>query len=42
MAKVRVKPGHSARTSSLAWSDNNVVSTGSRDTTILHRDIRKK
>lgn len=32
-------PGHSCRVSSLAWNDW-LLSSGSRDKTVLHRDIR--
>jgi cell division cycle 20-like protein 1 (cofactor of APC complex) len=42
MVKVRTQTGHSARTCSIAWSDSSMYSTGSRDTTILHRDARSK
>lgn len=31
--------GHTARVGSLAWN-NHILSTGSRDRTILHRDVR--
>lgn len=37
--RVRVMTGHSARISSLAWNAH-ILSTGSRDRTILHRDVR--
>lgn len=37
--RLRVMTGHSARISSLAWNAH-ILSTGSRDRTILHRDVR--
>lgn len=37
--RLRTMTGHSARISSLAWNAH-VLSTGSRDRTILHRDVR--
>jgi cell division cycle 20-like protein 1 (cofactor of APC complex) len=37
--RLRTMIGHSARVSSLAWN-SHVLSTGSRDRTILHRDVR--
>ncbi|KAK5171773.1 substrate-specific activator of APC-dependent proteolysis [Saxophila tyrrhenica] len=37
--KLRMMAGHSARISSLAWNAH-VLSTGSRDRSILHRDVR--
>lgn len=37
--RLRVMTGHSARISSLAWN-SHILSTGSRDRTILHRDVR--
>lgn len=36
----RTMTGHSARTSSLAWNEH-ILSSGSRDRTILHRDVRE-
>jgi cell division cycle 20-like protein 1, cofactor of APC complex len=32
--------GHSARVGAIAWKDN-ILSSGSRDRSILHRDIRQ-
>lgn len=37
--RLRTMTGHSARISSLAWNAH-VLSTGSRDRSILHRDVR--
>jgi cell division cycle 20-like protein 1, cofactor of APC complex len=37
--RIRVMSGHSARISSLAWNAH-ILSTGSRDRSILHRDVR--
>ena len=37
--RLRVMTGHTARISSLAWNAH-ILSTGSRDRTILHRDVR--
>ena len=37
--RLRVMSGHSARISSLAWNAH-ILSTGSRDRTILNRDVR--
>ncbi|KAG9820074.1 WD40 repeat-like protein, partial [Aureobasidium melanogenum] len=37
--RLRTMIGHSARVSSLAWNAH-ILSTGSRDRTILHRDVR--
>ncbi|WPG98064.1 Hypothetical protein R9X50_00084900 [Acrodontium crateriforme] len=37
--RLRTMTGHSARISSLAWNAH-ILSTGSRDRTILHRDVR--
>jgi WD40 repeat protein len=31
--------GHSGRVSSLSWN-NNVISSGSKDTTIINHDVR--
>lgn len=36
---IRNLPGHSARVSSLAWN-KHTLSTGSRDSSILHHDVR--
>ncbi|KAM0717650.1 hypothetical protein Q7P37_007502 [Cladosporium fusiforme] len=38
--KLRTMTGHTARISSLAWNAH-ILSTGSRDRTILHRDVRQ-
>nr|POE77554.1 fizzy-related protein like [Quercus suber] len=37
--RLRTMTGHTARISSLAWN-MHILSTGSRDRTILHRDVR--
>ena len=37
--RLRTMTGHTARVSSLAWN-SHILSTGSRDRTILHRDVR--
>lgn len=37
--RLRTMTGHTARISSLAWN-SHILSTGSRDRTILHRDVR--
>ncbi|WVR09628.1 hypothetical protein IAU60_006701 [Kwoniella sp. DSM 27419] len=37
--RIRVMSGHSGRVGALAWN-NHVLSSGSRDRTILHRDTR--
>lgn len=37
--RLRTMTGHSARVSSMAWN-SHILSTGSRDRTILHRDVR--
>jgi cell division cycle protein 20 (cofactor of APC complex) len=37
--KVRTMHGHSARVGALAWN-NHVLSSGSRDTTVLNHDVR--
>ncbi|TKX27531.1 WD domain-containing protein 3 [Elsinoe australis] len=37
--RLRTMTGHSARVSSMAWNQH-ILSTGSRDRTILHRDVR--
>lgn len=39
MKRVRVMHGHSNRVGSIAWN-SVIMSTGSRDKSILHRDIR--
>jgi cell division cycle 20-like protein 1 (cofactor of APC complex) len=38
--KIYTLPGHTARVSSIAWS-NSILASGSRDKTILYRDIRE-
>lgn len=37
--RLRTMTGHTARVSSLAWN-SHILSTGSRDRSILHRDVR--
>ena len=37
--RVRTLSGHRGRVSTMAWS-SHLLSTGSRDRSILHRDIR--
>lgn len=37
--RLRTLTGHSARVSSMSWNQH-ILSTGSRDRTILHRDVR--
>lgn len=37
--KIRTMNGHTGRVGALAWNDS-LLSTGSRDRTILHRDVR--
>lgn len=37
--KIRTMDGHSHRVSAIAWN-SNIFSTGSKDKSILHRDIR--
>jgi cell division cycle 20-like protein 1 (cofactor of APC complex) len=37
--RIRTMTGHTARVGSLAWN-NHILSSGSRDRTILHRDVR--
>lgn len=37
--KIRTMTGHTARVGALAWNDH-ILSTGSRDRSILHRDVR--
>lgn len=39
MKRVRVLPGHSNRVGAIAWN-STILSTGSRDKTILQRDLR--
>ena len=39
MRKIRTLDGHTNRVGAISWS-SNLLSTGSRDKTILHRDIR--
>lgn len=39
MKRVRILHGHTNRVGAISWS-SNMLSTGSRDKTILHRDIR--
>jgi len=39
MRRVRTLSGHRGRVSTMAWS-SHLLSTGSRDRSILHRDIR--
>lgn len=41
MRRLRVMTGHSARVGSLAWN-SYVVSSGSRDGTIIHHDVRQR
>lgn len=38
--QIRTINGHSARVSSLSWNDSSILSSGSRDSTILNHDIR--
>jgi cell division cycle 20-like protein 1 (cofactor of APC complex) len=40
--KVRIMSGHDARVSSLAWNNTipSVIASGSKDKTILVRDLR--
>jgi cell division cycle 20-like protein 1 (cofactor of APC complex) len=40
MKRVRILQGHTNRVGAIAWN-SNIVSTGSRDKTILHRDLRQ-
>lgn len=40
LTKIRDMSGHSARVSSLAWNDN-IISSGGRDSLILHHDARE-
>ena len=39
MKRVRVLQGHTNRVGAIAWN-STILSTGSRDKTILHRDLR--
>lgn len=39
IAKIRTLPGHSLRVGAMAWS-SGLLSTGSRDKTVLQRDLR--
>lgn len=39
MKRVRILQGHTNRVGAIAWN-SSIVSTGSRDKTILHRDLR--
>lgn len=41
MTKVRDITGHTARVSSMSWN-NSLLSSGGRDSTILHHDIRSQ
>lgn len=41
MKRLRVMPGHGARVGSLAWN-SYMVSSGSRDGTIIHHDVRQR
>lgn len=38
---LRVLKGHTGRVGALAWS-NSILSSGSKDKSILHRDLRDK
>mgnify|MGYP000859498876 FL=1 len=40
MKRVRILPGHTNRVGAIAWN-SSILSTGSRDKTILHRDLRQ-
>lgn len=40
LTKVRDMAGHSARVSSLSWN-GNMISSGARDSMILHHDVRQ-
>lgn len=40
LAKVRTMVGHMGRVASIAWNNPVFFSTGSRDKSILHRDLR--
>lgn len=39
MKRIRIMQGHTNRVGSMAWN-SSIFSTGSRDKTILHRDMR--
>lgn len=39
MKRLRIFHGHTNRVGAIAWN-SNILSTGSRDKTILHRDLR--
>lgn len=39
MKRIRIMHGHANRVGTIAWS-RSILSTGSRDKTILHRDTR--
>ncbi len=39
MKRLRVFQGHTNRVGAIAWN-SNIFSTGSRDKSILHRDMR--
>ena len=39
MKRVRILHGHTNRVGAIAWN-SSILSTGSRDKTILHRDLR--
>jgi cell division cycle 20-like protein 1 (cofactor of APC complex) len=39
MKRLRVLHGHTNRVGAISWN-SNIMSTGSRDKTILHRDLR--
>lgn len=41
MKRVQVLQGHTNRVGAIAWN-SSIMSTGSRDKTILHRDLRAK
>lgn len=39
---LRTFKGHNGRVASLSWNTSNILSTASKDRTILHRDLRSK
>jgi cell division cycle 20-like protein 1 (cofactor of APC complex) len=39
MKRIRTLSGHTARVGAISWN-SAILSTGSRDKTILHRDLR--
>lgn len=39
---MRTIEGHTGRVGAISWNNNNVLASGSRDKSILVRDIRKK